>query len=132
MDNGDEAYEDYDGEWYPFEDGATMSRDGENGFVLRDEQLGWEDEPEDADARLTLEQGRADRPGFFVTATLYAWLFVTAKYAGQTEAEAAYEAMKEDLVRLAALIPYEEDGKRGEEKARALTEGVTAFERKFA
>ena len=126
------ANEEYEGDWYGFDSGATINEYGEYGVILRDEQLGDEDEPEDADARVTLEQGRAETPGFFITATLYGWLFVTAKRASQNEAEAVYEAMKTELVRLATLIPYEEDGKlRVQQKAQALTEAAGEFERQY-
>ena len=124
--------DEYDGQWYAYENGATKGSDGENGLVLRDEQLGDEDDWENADARITLEQGGTETPGFFITATLYGWLFVTTKRTIQTEAEALYDAMKAELTRLAALIPFEEDGKtRIAEKARLLSEGVAEFERAF-
>lgn len=123
---------DYEGEWYAFEGGASVNEDGEHGVVLRDEELGDEEDPEATDARLTLEQGRAENPGFFVTATLYGWLFTVAKRQTAPEAHATYDAMQNDLSRMVLLIPYEEDGKkRIEQKAEALLQAVADFEERY-
>jgi hypothetical protein len=105
-----EPDDDSKSEWYPYEGGATVGQIGPaGGYVLRDEELGDPDEEEDADARLTLEQGRADNPGFFVTATLYSWLFHTHREAGEAAGVTTYEAMKRDLTELVSLMPMEDD-----------------------
>jgi len=120
-------------EWYPYESGATKDEIGPaQGYIMRDEELGDPDDSEDADARVTLEQGRAENPGFFVTATLYGWLFHTAYFPNEVEGNAGYETIKVELTALADLIPYEEDGaKRIQEKAQQLTEAVAAFEARY-
>jgi hypothetical protein len=125
--------DEYRPEWYPYEQGQTIGQIGpEGGYVLRDEEYGDPDDPEDADARLTIEQGKADAPGFPVTASLYGWMYHTVRYPAQEAAEAAYAAMREELERLRELLPYEEDGpKKIQEKAAALTEAVSAFETRF-
>jgi hypothetical protein len=130
--------DDYNGSeeviWYPYAGGNSINRiGGSAGYILRDEELGDPDDPEEADARLTLEQGRADAPGFVLTATLYGWLFHTARYPAEAEAVAAYDAMRAELTAMSDLIPYEEDGaKRIAEKADKLATAVAAFESRFA
>jgi hypothetical protein len=129
-----DLYEETDAEWYPYEDGRTINQlGGQGGYVLRDEELGDPEDPEAADARLTLEQGRADNPGFFLTATIYGWMLTTVKRATQADANIDYDAMHVALTRLVGLLPYEEDGpKRIEAKARLLTDAIAAFESRFA
>jgi len=119
--------------WYPYAGGYTLDTiGGAGGYVRRDEELGDPDDPEEADARLTLEQGRVDAPGFVVTATLYGWLFHTMRCATEAAATAAYDAMRTELTAMSNLIPYEEDGaKRVAEKAEKLAAAVAAFESRF-
>jgi hypothetical protein len=125
--------DEYKPTWYPYENGTTIGEIGpEGGYVLRDEEYGDPDDDEDADARLTLEQGKADNPGFPLSATLYGWLFHVVRCDTQSEAEAAYSAMRSELEALRELLPYEEDGpKKIEKKAAILLEAITAFETKF-
>ncbi len=94
--------------WYPYEGGVTIGKPGPlGGHVTRDEEWGDPEEPEDADARLTLE---AVAGGYAVTANLYGgWLQETARFTDEAAALAAHEATREELTRLAALIPDEED-----------------------
>ena len=121
-------------QWRPYEEGRTINAiGGANGYILRDEEWGDPEDTEAADARVTLEQGRAENPGFFVSAALYGWMFHTARYAQESAGSAAYSAIREELTNLVALIPYEEDGKkRIEEKAATLMEAIAAFEARFA
>ena len=76
------------GLWYSTNGGRNIDALGpENGYILRDEELGDPEEPEDADARITLEHGRVENPGFFVTAQLYGgWFFVTLCRSTQSHA----------------------------------------------
>ena len=126
--------EEYRPEWYPYLNGQTVGETGpEEGYVLRDEEYGDPEDDEDVDARLTLEQGKADNPGFPVTATLYGWMYHTVRYPTEAEATTAYDAMKAEIERLRELLPYEEDGpKKIQQKAAALTEAITAFETRFS
>lgn len=121
------------GIWYPYEDGDTINDVGpEGGYVLRDEEYGDPEDPEDADIRLTLEQGKAEDPGFFLTANLYGgWLYQVTKHTSEADAAARYEAVKPDLIRLAAMIPMEED-RDIPGKVQKLTEAVADFEKRFA
>lgn len=99
------------GLWYSTNGGRNIDALGpESGYILRDEELGDPEEPEDADARITLEHGRVENPGFFVTAQLYGgWFFVTLCRSTQAEGEALYDALRRELENLVALLPYEGD-----------------------
>ena len=126
------------GEWYPYEGGVTLGQIGPaGGYVLRDEEWGDPDDDEDADARVTLEQGRADNPGYFATATLYGWLHHTQTLPGgmntdrRAAADSAYDKMKEAAMGLVALLPYEEDDDV-EAKVAVLNGAIADFERRFA
>ena len=94
--------------WNPTEAGATLGKTGlVSGTIVRDEEYGDPDDPEDADARVTLE---AVPDGYVVTANLYGgWLQETVRFVSEADADAAYDAAKAELSRLAALIPDEED-----------------------
>ena len=83
------------------------------GLIQRDEELGDPLEPEDAEARITLEQGRDEAIEFFVTAQLYGgWLFLTVRRETKPTAEAIYDTLRAELERLAVLMPYEGEGQR--------------------
>jgi hypothetical protein len=125
--------EDEAGIWYPYEDGDTINDIGpEGGYVLRDEEYGDPEDPEDADIRLTLEQGKADNPGFFVTANLYGgWLYQVSKHTSEANAVAHYEAAKPEMIRLAEMIPMEDD-RDVQGKVQKLLEAVADFEKRFA
>ena len=117
--------------WYPYDGGATVGEVGpEGGMVVRDQELGDPDDDEDADARLTLEQGRAARPGWFLTATLYGWMFHTHQAADEADAVAKFTQLTEELTALAGLLPYEDD-RDVPGKVRRLTEAVQAFEARY-
>ncbi|MBC8103596.1 MAG: hypothetical protein H7Z41_13545 [Cytophagales bacterium] len=120
------------GSWYSYEGGDTINDLGpEGGYVLRDEELGDPEDLEDADARLTLEQGRADNPGYFLTANLYGgWMYHVVKRSTEAEAATLYEAFKPELVNLAAQIPMDDD-RDVPRKVQLLLEAVAAFEQRF-
>jgi hypothetical protein len=110
-------------EWYPHEDGETIGQRGpEGGRVVFDEELGDSEDPEDADARLTVE---ADDEGRFRTvANLYGgWLYLIAE--GSVAA-----ALKPELERLAALVP-DEDDRDVDQKARMLLRELEAMEVRY-
>lgn len=105
----------------------------EGGIVLRDEEYGNPDDPEEAHARLTLERAANSASGFILTATLYGWMFITRPVPDQTQAEAGYTAMRSDLEQLSTLFPYEEDGPALiQKKAQDLTNAITAFENRYS
>ncbi len=120
--------------WYPYEDGTTVGQAGpEGGIVLRDEEYGNPDDPEDAHARLTLERAPSDNSGFILTATLYGWMFVTRPVPDLAQAEGEYSAMRSELEHLATLFPYEEDGPALiQKKAHDLNAAIAAFENRFS
>jgi hypothetical protein len=110
---------------------VTVGQPGpEHGFILRDEEYGDPEDDEDSDARLTLEQGRVDNPGFFLTATLYGWMFHTHRADDETDAEAKYAAMRSELEILSERIPHEEN-RDVAGKARVLVAAIADFEGKY-
>ena len=121
------------GLWYSTNGGRNIDALGpENGYILRDEELGDPEEPEDADARITLEHGRVENPGFFVTAQLYGgWFFVTLRRSTQAEAEALYDALRGELEKLTALLPYEGD-RNVAGKVALLNAAIATLEAEFS
>ncbi|MBC8136327.1 MAG: hypothetical protein H8F28_10615 [Fibrella sp.] len=95
--------------WYPYESGETMGKRGPAaGRILCDEEWGDSEEPEDADARMTLET--LPDGDFAVTANLYGgWLQETARFADEASAAAAYTRAAAELSHLADFIPDEEE-----------------------
>jgi hypothetical protein len=95
--------------WYPFESGETIGRRGpEGGRVVLDIELGDPDDPEDADARLTLE---SDGESYArVVANLYGgWLYLAVERRSEVEGQVLFEELKLELERLSDLIPMEGD-----------------------
>lgn len=93
-------------DWIPTEGGATIGEPGpEGGRVLADSEWADPDDPEDADARLTLEE---DGMGFRTVAVLYGgWYSRSDWFRTRQEGDHALEILRSDLERLAAMIPYE-------------------------
>ncbi len=93
-------------DWIATEGGATVGEPGpEGGRVLADAEWADPDDPEDADARLTLEE---DGLGFRTVAVLYGgWYSRSDWFLNRSEADQALEILRTDLERLAAMIPYE-------------------------
>jgi hypothetical protein len=93
-------------DWIATEGGATIGEPGpEGGRVLADAEWADPDDPEDADARLTLEE---DGLGFRTVAVLYGgWYSRSDWFFNRSEADQALEILRTDLERLAAMIPYE-------------------------
>ena len=116
--------------WYPYETGKTLGKRGPaGGRIVRDEEWGDVEEPEDADARITLEQ-LAD--GLYtVTVNLYGgWLQETARFDEEGTAITAYQSACNELAQLADLIPDEET--RDMERALTLlNDKVAVFMRVF-
>jgi|GEM_PF-2393792 hypothetical protein len=128
----------YIGEWYAYDGGFTIGEEGpEGGITLRDEEFGDPEDEEDSHARLTLERGSVNKPGFIITATLYGWMFVLRHIpSGQTAEEIAftsYTAMRRELEQMVPYIPYEEDGKKKiQEKTQELLTLIAEFESRYA
>ncbi|WP_395092255.1 hypothetical protein [Armatimonas sp.] len=121
--------------WYSTEGGRTLGQLGmESGLIQRDEELGDPLEPEDAEARITLEQGRDEAIEFFVTAQLYGgWLFLTVRRETKPAAEAIYDTLRAELERLARLMPYEGEGQRDVViRAAAAAAEAAAVEARYA
>ncbi|MFM7320802.1 MAG: hypothetical protein ACKO5K_04665 [Armatimonadota bacterium] len=95
-------------DWIPTEEGATIGAPGpEGGRVLADSEWADPEDPEDADARLTIES--ADE-GFRVIGQLYGgWFHRIECFPSLAAAETGAEWFRATLERLAGMIPYEED-----------------------
>lgn len=119
------------GSWYPHEGGRSIGQPGWEGGVIRhDEELGDPDDPEDADARLTLERLSSDagETSYALTCSLYGFMAQTFFFGEEKAATTAFDAAKPEMERLAALIPYEEDGAAEvQRKAQALEEAARSF-----
>ena len=116
-------------EWYAYEAGQSIGRRGsENGVILRDDEYGDPEDPEDADARITLERVGAT-PEYAITCGVYGWMFHTRFFESEEAAQAAFDLIKPELERLAGMIPYEED-RDVEAKAKALGEASADFVRR--
>ena len=88
--------------WQPFAGGSSIGQSGsEDGVIIRDEAhpLG---------ARITLEREPAFVP-FAVTCGVYGWMAHTRYFSTEEEAQAAFDEMKPEVVRLLELIPPEDD-----------------------
>lgn len=119
--------------WYSTEGGRNLGKPGiEGGFIQRDEELGDPMEPEDAEARLTLECTADEPRHFYVTAQLYGgWFFLTVRRETRSDADALYETLRAELERLAALLPYE--GERDTEvRAAHVIAEAAALESRYA
>jgi len=91
----------WQGEWLPFDDGASIGETGSEGVVLRDEEYG-------GGARITLERDGFAAP-FSITCGVYGWLVHTRFFAAGWEAEREYAAMKPELAAIVDLAPLIDD-----------------------
>jgi len=93
-------------DWIATEGGATIGEPGpEGGRVLADSEWADPDDPEDADARLTLEE---DGLGFRTVAVLYGgWYSRSDWFLNRADADQALETLRNDLEGLATMIPFE-------------------------
>ncbi|MGC4043852.1 MAG: hypothetical protein QM758_08590 [Armatimonas sp.] len=110
-------------EWYPFENGETIGHRGpEGGRVVSDEELGDSEDPEDADARLTLE---SDGENYTRTiANLYGgWMYLVVE-------RDVVEELRIELERLSGLIPME-DERDIDGKVRTLLKEIEVFEARY-
>ena len=112
--------------WYPYDGGRSLGLPGwEDGTILRDEELGDPEDPEDADARLTLER---TAESLVLTCSLYGFLQQMFPFADEAAAHSGFDTAKVEMERLAELIPYEEDGAAEvERKARDLDEAARSL-----
>jgi hypothetical protein len=113
--------------WYPYENGTTINGEGPTGGqVVFDAELGFIEDTEYADSRLTLEKMQDTTHA--LTATIYGgWMSFTKHYPTLEAAEAACETLFDELERLCDLIPDERQknmevrvAKMNEEVARVL------------
>jgi len=111
-------------DWIATEGGATIGAPGpEGGRVIADSEWADPDDPEDADARLTIESAE---DGFRVIGQIHGgWFRRFEKFTDLAAAEAGAEWFRATLERLSGMIPYEED-RDVPRKVRALIEAAEA------
>jgi hypothetical protein len=117
-------------EWYAYEGGASVGvRGPEGGRIVLDLELGLREDPEDADARLTLESSAETAWG--VVANLYGgWLYLALEHGSEAEARATFEKLKPELEKVALLIP-DEDERGLDEKVATLLAAIASLEADF-
>ncbi len=106
------------GEWVPFDSGHSIGQQGsEHGVIVRDEEHG-------AGARITLE--RDGYTPWAITCGLYGWMAHTCFFSTEQSAQQAFEAMKQELVGILALMPSEADTE-ADEKVPAVIDAISRF-----
>lgn len=111
--------------WYPFDDGKTIGQHGsEEGVIVRDEEHG-------DGARITLERGCdiAIAP-YSITCGIYGWAFHTRFFSTEPEAQREFEAMKDDIATILAMIPLKTDPEV-DAKSSAVMKAISNFVEKF-
>lgn len=111
--------------WYPFDNGQSIGQGGsEDGVILRDEEhaLG---------ARITLERlGFLNiKRRFAITCGIYGWMVHTRFFSNQTEAQHAYEEMKNELDKILNIIPTVDEA--DDEKVNVVAEAISSFVERF-
>lgn len=106
--------------WHSFDNGSTIGQTGSEGVILRDEahELG---------ARITMER-KGDRH-YAITCGIYGWLFVCTHFL-ESDDEATWLLMRERLVAILDIIPYEDDPEV-ESKMDDVTDAITEFVEQF-
>ena len=118
--------------WYAYEGGATISEAGfDGGMILRDEEYGDPTDEEVADVRLTLERGGKGIESRRLTLNVYGWMQSARDFATEAEANAAFDTLKTELVRVAGMIPDEDDRDVREAVAR-LNESIAQINARYA
>jgi hypothetical protein len=88
--------------WNDFNQGKSIgTRGSENGLVLRDEE-------HESGARVTFEQGGYTAP-FSITCGIYGWMMHTCFFSIQHDAEVAFGVIKDELVEILKIIPFDSD-----------------------
>ena len=108
--------------WQAFDNSRTVGTPGsEGGAIVRDEE-------HELGARITLEQGCEVAP-FAITCGLYGWFVHTCYKGGRDEADATYEAMREELGRIADMLG--EEPTDAEQTKHAVFEAIPPFVERF-
>jgi mRNA interferase RelE/StbE len=90
------------GNWQSFDRGHTIGQVGsENGLIIRDEVF--QDQ-----SRITLEKDSTVAP-FAITCGVFGWMVHTRYFGDQTQANAEFATMKEELARIVGLLAETED-----------------------
>lgn len=88
--------------WYDYDEGYSIGTVGSSdGAIVHDEE-------HESGARITLEE-ESCFASFAITCGIYGWMFHTRYLADESEADAEYDRMKNDLNRILELIPPEEN-----------------------
>jgi hypothetical protein len=92
-------------DWYSFKEGESIGQIGsEGGKILCDEEHG-------DGARITLEHVRNNR--FTITCGIYGWMVHTRFFSSEVAAQIGFDETKDELSKILALIPPEDEGDDG-------------------
>jgi hypothetical protein len=109
-------------DWFAFNEGRTIGQRGsEHGVIIRDEEY-------PGVGRITLE--RDGYTPFAITCGLYGVLAHTCFFSNEAEANQGFEKIKQELLHLNDLIPYETDPQK-DMLLKNLYQAIQDFVRKF-
>ena len=109
--------------WYAFDQGKSVGQYGsENGTILRDDE-------HSEGARITLERGGLTAP-FSITCGIYGWMVHTRFFSAESEADSAFESMRDELTRILASIPLTTDPDV-DAKTQAVRQSLSEFVERF-
>ena len=108
--------------WMLFDEGKSINtRGSESGLILRDEE-------HSTGARITLERG--GYTPFSITCGIYGWMFHTAFFSSEPEAQTAFDKMKVALEKILNLIPLTDDP-NVTAKSEVVSDAISDFVSQF-
>jgi hypothetical protein len=108
--------------WAEFDSGKTINTQGsENGRIIRD------DEHSDG-ARITLEQDTQIAP-FAITCGIYGWMVHTRFFSKESEANDAFDEMKDAIANIVNLIPLKDDA--DDDQLKPVTQAIHEFVERY-
>ncbi len=108
--------------WYNYDEGYSIGTVGaDDGAIVRDEE-------HHSGARMTLEEETPFAP-FSITCGVYGWMFHTRFFNDETEADEAFDEMRNELDRILESMPSDADA--GEETAEDFAEELAMFVEMF-
>ena len=108
--------------WTEYDEGHSIGTSGESdGAIIRDDE-------HKSGARITLEE-ESSLAEFVINCNIYGWMFHTRLLNDETEAQAAFDEMKDELDEILETLPLEAGG--SEEEQENFAEELAAFVERF-